>query len=140
MRLHQIEQLLTIALAWEGTPYHAHGRLKGVGVDCAMFLAEVYHAAGLVPYIDPGHYPIDWHLHRDEEKFMTWVKKFATEVFDPRPGDVVLFRTGRAQGHGGIVIDWPLIIHAKSDFGVCREDITGTRLGRLRVRFWRMEA
>ena len=29
------------ALSWIGTPYHTGARLKSVGTDCGMFLAEV---------------------------------------------------------------------------------------------------
>ena len=42
------QSIVAEALSWEGTPYHHHGRIKGVGVDCAMILAEVYHAVGLL--------------------------------------------------------------------------------------------
>ena len=31
-----------IARSWLGTPYHHMGRVKGAGVDCAMFPLEVY--------------------------------------------------------------------------------------------------
>jgi hypothetical protein len=58
-----------------GTPYHHHARIKGVGVDCAQLLCGVYEAAGLVPHIETGHYPHDWHLHRGEELFAGWLDR-----------------------------------------------------------------
>lgn len=36
------------AMTWLGTPYHHQGRVKGVGVDCATLLCEVYKEVGLM--------------------------------------------------------------------------------------------
>lgn len=30
-------RFVATALSYVGTPYHHHGRLKGIGVDCATF-------------------------------------------------------------------------------------------------------
>ena len=49
------ETILREALTYLGTPYHAQGRMKGVGVDCATFLCEVYEKAGVIPHVDPGY-------------------------------------------------------------------------------------
>ncbi len=81
-------------------------------MDCAQLLIAVYHEAGQIPEIQPEHYPHDWHLHRDEEKYLSWVEKFAHQVDVPQPGDVAIFRIGRTWSHAGIVIEWPMIIHA----------------------------
>jgi cell wall-associated NlpC family hydrolase len=102
-------------MTWLGTPWHHAARLKGAGVDCAMFLAEVYERAGLIPHVEVEPYPRDWHLHRGEERFMGWVEKFGSKVEegDPQPGDVVLFKYGRCVSHGAIVVEWPgSIVHA----------------------------
>jgi len=107
------------ALTWLGTPYHHHGRLRGIGVDCAMLLAEVYAAAGLVDRVDPGHYPHDWHLHRGEELFLGWLAQAGAQpVQTPAPGDIGCWRFGRTYSHGGIVVqggDAPHILHAHLD-------------------------
>ena len=66
----------------------------------------VYEACGLVPHIDPGNYAHDWHLHRGEEGFIGWLERVgAREVQAPAPGDVALFRYGRAFSHGAVVVD-----------------------------------
>jgi hypothetical protein len=78
-----VEAIVTEARAWMGTPYHHHARIKGVGVDCAQLLCEVYEAVGLVPHIDTGHYPHDWHLHRGEELFMEWLDRVGAPRIDP---------------------------------------------------------
>ena len=127
------------AQSWLTTPYHHQGRIKGVGVDCAMLLCEVYHAAGLIPFIDPTPYPSDWHLHRSEERYLSWVDQYADKVDDPLPGDIVLYRFGRTLSHGGIVINWPTIIHAYRGEGVVlAHGDNGALQGRI-AGFWRIK-
>jgi len=101
------------ARTWLNTPYHHRGAIKGVGVDCAMLLIEVYRACGLIPAIDPGHYPPDWMMHRSEERYLGIVEQHATRIDGvPLPGDAAVYQVGRCFSHGAIVIDWPLIVHA----------------------------
>lgn len=107
------------ALSWIGTPYHHMGRVKGAGVDCGMLLAEVFERAGIVPHIDIDYYPKDWHLHRDIERYLGWVEKYAVKVErDPLPGDIILYQFGRCISHGAIVIKWPIVIHSYIQIGV----------------------
>ena len=107
-------RLVAEAESWIGTPYHTAARLKGVGVDCLTFVACVFESAGLVDHIDIPHYPPDWHLHRDDERYLEGVLKYADEVARaPWPGDLVLWRFGRAFAHGAIVVAWPRIVHAE---------------------------
>ena len=120
--------LLVEARSWIGTPYLHQGRVKGVGVDCAMLLLEVYERTGLIPHLeladvirDPScqiaTYPPDWMLHRDEERYLEIVERFASRLAigeEPRDGDIVLYRWGRTLSHGGVVDRWPRIIHAYS--------------------------
>ena len=105
------------ALTWLGTPYHHHARIKGVGVDCAQILLAVY--AGLIPELDPGLYPPDWHLHRSEERSIEWLKAAGAvqtsglwSVRGALPGDVALFQFGRCFSHAGIVLDDERVVHA----------------------------
>ncbi len=119
----QRQMVVKEAQSWLRTPYHASGRVKGAGVDCAMLLAEVYQAVGMVPRIDPKEYPHDWHLHRGQEQYMDYVLKYATLIREPAgAGDGVLFRFGRCFSHGGIIVKWPTIIHAFLDRPVQYED------------------
>ena len=131
------------ARRWVGTPYHHMARVCGPrgGVDCATLLAEVYEAVGLA-HIEISHYPQDWHMHRDAERYMSLVAEHSDEVpeSDALPGDVVLFRIGRLFSHGAIVVDpgWPRIVHAHMESGEVREDCgdRGRLTGRPR-RFFR---
>jgi cell wall-associated NlpC family hydrolase len=115
------------AMTWLGTPYHHRARLKGVGVDCAQLPLAVYVGAGLVEDFDPGDYPCDWHQHRSEERYARVVLSLAREldsIGDIGPGDVILWKYGRAFSHGALVIDLPRVIHAsRKDDGVVLADI-----------------
>ncbi|MFZ5544406.1 MAG: hydrolase [Pseudomonadota bacterium] len=105
-------------MTWHRTPYHHHGRIKGAGVDCAMLLAEVFHACGLVERVEPGHYPVQWHLHRDEERFIGWLQQYAQPLPAGQalqPADVALFRFGRTYSHGGLMVEPDLVLHAFND-------------------------
>ena len=122
----------TIARSWLGTAYHHMGRVKGAGVDCAMFPLEVYREAGLIGVVAIPFYPPDWHLHRAEEIYLRIVQDLALELqsFEtPQPGHFVLYRFGRTWSHGAIVLEWPLIVHAVVQHGVVLSD--GERDGML---------
>ena len=107
------------ARSWQGTAYHWHGRVKGAGVDCAMLLAEVYHATGGIPNPEVRHYSQQWHLHRDEEQYLAAIEKFARRIAGPPlPGDSAFFKLGRTYSHGAIVLQWPEVIHARINAGV----------------------
>lgn len=106
------------AKTWINTPYHDNARVKGAGVDCGMLLMGIFENCGLIEHIDIPHYSRDWHLHRSEEKYLGWVKKYCHEVDrDPLPGDILLYQYGRCISHGAIVIDYPTVIHSFLDYG-----------------------
>lgn len=133
------DNIIREALGWLNTPYHHEADVKGAGVDCAMLLVRVYRDAGLIPAIDPRPYPADWMLHRDEERYLGWVKQYADPVTEPQPGDVVLYKVGRCFAHGGIVLAWPDIIHAFRDEGaVVRGRFDTGRLAGREMQLWRV--
>lgn len=106
------------ARSWLGTPYHHAANLKGVGVDCAMLLVEVFRAVGLVAEgFDPRPYPRTWYLHRDEERFMGFLIDQSRRTDAPQAGDVALYRFGRTASHGAILIDDDYMIHAYQPSG-----------------------
>ena len=105
------------AKEWVLTPYQHEARVKKVGCDCATLLAEVFERAGVFPHVDLPYYPMDWHFHNDEQKYLNFVEKYADEIpGPPQPGDIVLYQFGQRAvpvfAHGGIVVEWPLIIHS----------------------------
>lgn len=128
-------EIIDEALTWAGTPYHHAARSKGVGVDCANLLVGVFSAVGLVPDIDLGAYPIDWHLHKDDQLFVSRLLDYADrlDIGDvPKPGDIAMFRYGRHPAHGAIVTAWPFVIHAWAQVG--RVVLTSVSTGPLSSR------
>jgi cell wall-associated NlpC family hydrolase len=105
--------VLREAISWEGTPYHHHARLKGVGVDCAQLPAAVYEAAGAIPHLEP-QYSSQWMLHRDEELYLEEIRRFAREIpFEAaKPADLIVWKFGRTYSHSAIILDPPICIHA----------------------------
>lgn len=126
------------AKTWIGTPYVSGQCFKGKrgGTDCAMMPVAVYAECGLIPKeFDPRPYSPQWHVHRNEEKYLDYILKFATEVPGPPkrmplPGDFVLFKIGLAFAHGAIILDWPNVIHALGGAMVVEEDISKNTVGK----------
>lgn len=126
------QQIVAAARSWIGTPYISNAMIKGPrgGVDCAMILVAVYQEVGLVPKsFDPRPYPAQWHLHRNEERYMRHVLTFMKEVAAPpervpKAGDIVMFLLGRVFAHAGIVTAWPNIIHAMGGSCVVPADVS----------------
>jgi cell wall-associated NlpC family hydrolase len=128
------------AMTWAKTPWHHEARVKGAGVDCAQFLIGVYAAVGLIDPIAIEHYPADWHLHRDERRFLDSLLQYADPVEDGRPGDIAMFEYGRHAAHGSIVVEWPLIIHAWRDEGmVVLSDASNGQLQERFAGFYRLK-
>lgn len=120
------EKVVKEAKSWLNTPYHSGARVKGTGVDCGQFLIGVYEAVGMVKKgeCSPGSYSNEWHLHRSEEKYLSWIEKYCEKIDgNPLPGDIAVFKFGRCVSHAGIILEWPRIIHAYVLYGVIISDI-----------------
>jgi len=112
------QQIIAEAKTWLGTPWHHEAKIKGAGVDCGQFLIEIYAACGVIERPTVDSYPRDWALHRNEERYLAVVESYCQRVTAPEPGDIVVYKHGRSFSHGGIIISWPLIIHAQVGMGV----------------------
>lgn len=112
------------AHSWLGTDYHHQARIKGAGVDCALLLCEVYQAAGVIPFVDPTPYPQNWHIHRNDERYLSWMNQYALLSDDaPELGDLVMFKFGRAYSHAGIYVGDNSVIHSLQDVGVIQSKL-----------------
>ena len=112
------------ARTWLGTPYGHNAAIKGGGVDCGRLIIETFVKVGLAAPVETGYYTHDWHLHRDEEKYLSFVETYMTRIdkeetsfqeregFLPLPGDLLVWRVGRTFSHGALVTKWPNIIHS----------------------------
>jgi NlpC/P60 family putative phage cell wall peptidase len=109
-------RIVTAARGWIGTPYRHQASLKGVGCDCLGLLRGVWRELyGAEPEAVPPYAP-DWAeggadtLRNGLARHLDWVAVDAMA-----PGDVALFRIGRAGRHCGIVGEWGgalTLIHA----------------------------
>ena len=135
------QKIVNEAYSWIGTPYHHRARVKGGGVDCAQLLAAVYGDCGLIADTVDENYPMDWHLHRDEERYLKRVKRHAHKVTEPLPGDIALFKFGRVISHGAIITEWPFIIHAyRPEHSCCMSDVSkSAELTDRLVGFYRLD-
>ena len=106
------QDVIDEARTWLRTPWHHNQSAKGAGVDCAQLIKACYVNTQLVLPFQTGYYPVDWMLHREDDRFLSWLGKYADQVNDPQPGDAAVWRYGRAFSHGAIVTGWPKIIHA----------------------------
>jgi cell wall-associated NlpC family hydrolase len=115
------------ARSWISTPYVHCADIKGVGVDCAMLLVRVFNNVGLIGHHEPRPYPVTWHLHQSEERFVDQILQLGSaEVLEPGPGDIVVWRIGKTYSHGGIITAWPFVVHAYAQARVVQEDDIST--------------
>jgi NlpC/P60 family putative phage cell wall peptidase len=141
------------ARRWVGTPYRHRGATLGECCDCANILIETFVAAGLIDRFAPGDYAPDWHLHRDEERYLAVVERYCARIddgdrqlvergsdFRAAPGDILMWRWGRTFSHSAIVTAWPNIVHAFApERFVVECDVTGTPMSDKPMRvysFW----
>lgn len=130
------------AMTWLRTPWHHAARVKGAGVDCGQFLIAVFAGVGLIEEFDTEHYPMDWHLHRDERRFLDLLLQYADPVETPKAGDIAMLRYGRHAAHGSIVVSLdPLtIIHAwRDERMVTLTDLSTSPLAERLDGFYRMK-
>ena len=96
----------SVALSWMRTPFHHAARVKGAGVDCCQLLVAVYcDETALVPAPAISEYAHDWFLHTDEQRVLAHITRACVRVEVPEPGDIGVFRFGRAIAHAGILLE-----------------------------------
>jgi cell wall-associated NlpC family hydrolase len=133
--------VLAEAVTWLGTHFAMGQASKGFGVDCGLFLAACYRAAGIDLPLGFGLFRHDWHLHTKEERYLAIIEAHAHQVIAPQPGDLVIVRLKSSQpfSHSGIVIAWPSIVHAafvRGSGSVCRIDASHGPAARWETRFY----
>jgi cell wall-associated NlpC family hydrolase len=125
MTPEQRTAVIAEAELWLRTPYHNNAAVKGAGADCAMLPLAVYRAVLGLHAPPLPKYVAEWHLHREEEKYLGYVRELGgIEIpFEQlQPGDFALWRVGRVYSHGAIVIAWPKVLHAINPRGVVYGD------------------
>jgi cell wall-associated NlpC family hydrolase len=97
-------QIVAAARSLIGTPYHAHGRKPGVGIDCpGVPIVSCWIVRPQEWGTDVGWYGMqpDGSLMDRCDSYMTRVRKA-----EMRPGDMIVVRWGTRPHHMGVVGDW----------------------------------
>lgn len=108
------DQIVAEARTWLGTPYHHKGRIKGVGVDCGGIIYETFKKVlGIPAEPFPNDYPEDWSLHKDDnELYLNFIMPYVRPTDNLLPGDLVVFKFGRAFAHGTIYVGNNKVLHS----------------------------
>ena len=112
----QREFVVSEARSWVGTPYRLGSCKKGVGVDCAQFVAAVYKSANIISADEiVPIFSHDWFCHTKEEKYLNSLMRYSKLIAETRayktenasPGDVLLTKAAHSKvyNHACIVIN-----------------------------------
>lgn len=66
----------------------------------------------MVEEFDTDYYPMDWALHRGDERYLSYLLQYAKPTDNPKAGDIAVFRFGRCVSHAGIMINENEMVHA----------------------------
>lgn len=106
-------RVVEVARTWIGTPFISRAKVRGHGADCGTLIAACFEEAGLLPKIDLPDYTVQWHLNKSDELYLAVIEQHMLRfIGPPLPGDIVMWKIGRAFSHAAIVVKWPVIIHA----------------------------
>lgn len=113
------QRVVLEAMSWLRTRFGHRQRLKGVEVDCAGFVAEVYERANVIDHVNLPDYARDWFAHEGNERlYADHLEGWFERLIDgekPAPGDLATYRWGRAEvAHAAVVVEWPSVIYASS--------------------------
>lgn len=150
------------AATWLGTPFFAHGKIKGAGVDCVQLAAQIYIATGFLDAFDPGPYTMDGGRHSPVSKVIAWIEvseKFLkisegrvpqapeqiqqglAERVPPMVGDLLCFKIMRnkVEWHVGVYVGDGLFIQALLNRVVSIGDLANLQAIRLAAIYRPME-
>lgn len=107
-------EISTAALAMVGTPFHAQGRLPGIGLDCIGVVVCVARQVGL-PHTDVAAYPM-----RPNGMLAPLLDAQLVRVYRaPREGDVLLMSFAGEPHHVAVMVDGSRIVHAYATVRKC---------------------
>lgn len=137
------DDVVDLARAWIGTPYHHQASVKGVACDCLGLVRGIWRERyGSEPEAPPPYTP-DWGEGGGREVLLSAALRHLLPIgpAEPtRPGDVLLFRmrAGAIAKHLGIlsaVGEAPRFIHAYNAHGVIDSPLTVPWQNRIVARF-----
>lgn len=130
-------QVVAEARKWLGTPYHKRACILGAGVDCGLLLYAVYRAFDLVPDMssDLPTLEDDWFAHTSDMRYARIIERYFHKLVDAQaridpqpeflPGNLITMQSygSRVLNHGGIITDWPKVVHSCPPYGVMEVNV-----------------
>lgn len=112
------ETFAELATEWQAAqvPYRHRGYLR-TGCDCTGLIIGCLREMGYLRAYVLRRYPRDWNLHAGAGDYIRQeIVRVADEIprEDVGRGDIVLMNFGRCTAHAGIVLDYPVFVHALS--------------------------
>lgn len=100
-------------------PYRHRGYLR-MGCDCTGLIIGCLREMGYLKQYILRKYPRDWNLHAGAGDYIQEeISRVADKVpnIAPQRGDIVLMRFGNCVAHAGIMLDFPVFVHALKSNG-----------------------
>jgi cell wall-associated NlpC family hydrolase len=107
-------QITAAALSMTGTPFHAQGRLPGVGLDCIGVMVCTAIACG-IQIKDRIDYPLRANGELKKELDARLVRVYGA----PQEGDILMMRFSGEPHHVAIYISENRIVHAYTGVREC---------------------
>ena len=136
----RVATLVKCAQSWSGTPFSAHSRVRGAGVDCIHLAAEIYLQCGALADYKFPQYTLDAGAHRNESQVLTWLnseKKFQEVQVPYQPGDLFCFKLRSVEHHVGILLGADQFIHCWQRQGVLFSNISDPTYRRTLTKVYR---
>jgi hypothetical protein len=124
----RVQSLSRIVASWLGTPFHAHGRVKGPrgGCSCESLAFSIGLESGWIPstIAQPRGRLSHWRVHRKslivpfiESALSPFLAPLSGRKDELRAGDVIWFTTDNCE-HLGTLVNSHEFVHAYIDCGV----------------------
>jgi len=132
-------KLIKILLSWLGTPHKHLQMKKGVGADCALFIADCLKEMGILDKITFDYHPRFWDLTKTEvllNHILEYIKNNFNKNFVLKNvkdkllrGDIITFNLrSKVSNHMGLYMGNGLIINSVNNRGVCIMPIFQNRI------------
>jgi NlpC/P60 family putative phage cell wall peptidase len=135
LTLHTADEIVRLARAWIGTPYHHQASAKGIGADCLGLIRGVWRDLYDRDAEAPPAYSRDWAEASGRETLLLAARRHLREIAieSAAPGDVLVFRMrpDAMAKHAGIMASATTMIHAVEDCAAA--EITLGRWWRRRI-------
>lgn len=139
VRRHSPDDVVAIARAWIGTPYHHQASQQNVGVDCLGLVRGIYRTLYGFEAEQPPAYSKDWAEAGKQETMIAAAARHLVkkEIKDLQTGDVILFRikSHSVAKHAGIATSTTSMVHAMEGVPVREEHLTRWWLRRIAAVF-----